>query len=277
MFPTGQATAPNSTLLWNGTTWVSAANPVFAAAANPSSVDSEIAIFAGTSGTQLQTTTGFVGYSPQTNAHVLFVQSSFSLPNSFDARFALKNDAGGFVGWWGYNRANVFCELNVPPGTGFHINGGNGVNVAGFIFPAAPNVAPNWQLPNSGTDGAPLRLDASGSQFVLDGVLNNLISTSYGIGTHNGGAAPSIVWATGSKQILNLDQNATVTFGAPFSGTDLTLIVNNAAGAFTVTWPATVLWQNGTPPALNVANSKTKIEFFFDGTHFWGTYQLNFA
>src|SRR5215471_7034291 len=245
------------------------------AVAGATFVDQEVALFSGTTGSQITSTGGAVRYTTSPTDRTMTIQAANV---GINARWALKNPGGGFVGFFQYNVANVATELVVPIGTTFNINGGNGVHVGGYVFPATPNIAPNWQLPISGIDGTPLRIDLAGGQFILDGVLTNMVSVSYGISVQNGGATPTFVWsATGSKVIFNLDQNATVSFGDPFPGTDLTLIVNNAPGAFTVTWPANVLWPGGVAPALNVANSKTKIEFFFDGTDYWGTFELNFA
>lgn len=70
----------------------------------------------------------------------------------------------------------------------------------------------------------------------------------------NSSTAQTIDFSTGNDHKSTLTANTTYTFTAP-SGTNpiasLSLeIVQGGAGAFTVTWPSTVLWQNSTPPTI---------------------------
>ena len=78
-------------------------------------------------------------------------------------------------------------------------------------------------------------------------------------------------------------QNEVFTFqtpslpGARYSILHLVLI-QDGVGSRTVTWPAIVKWPGGTAPTLSTgANAVDIIKFIYDGTNYYGTYDLNFS
>ena len=105
-------------------------------------------------------------------------------------------------------------------------------------------------------------------------VFNGLVVTAAS------GATPAINWGLGAKQKMTLTANATPTFTAPSGVANLLLmLVQDATGSRTVTWPASVKWVGAAAPTLTTtATTGTDIvTFLYDGTNYWGTYSLNFA
>jgi hypothetical protein len=74
-------------------------------------------------------------------------------------------------------------------------------------------------------------------------------------------------------------QNETFTFTAPSNPCHMTLIlVQDANGSRTVTWPATVKWVGGTAPTLTTdANGVDVIGLFWDGTNYFAAASLDFS
>ncbi len=87
-----------------------------------------------------------------------------------------------------------------------------------------------------------------------------------------GGATPALPFATNRYQVLTLDQNATPTVTIPPAGVESYLeLVQSGAGAFTVTWPASVDWTDALPPILTTTTSKRDLlKFVSNGTRLRG-------
>lgn len=70
-----------------------------------------------------------------------------------------------------------------------------------------------------------------------------------------------------------MTEATTFTFSNPKAtgfNSGFTLFLTNAAGAFTPTWPASVIWTSGTAPTLNVASKKFVLVFeTIDGGTIW--------
>ena len=65
----------------------------------------------------------------------------------------------------------------------------------------------------------------------------------------NSGTADTIDWGAGNKHKSTLTGNVTYTFTAPGGSCNLILVlVQDATGSRTATWPATVKWPGGTAP-----------------------------
>lgn len=90
--------------------------------------------------------------------------------------------------------------------------------------------------------------------------------------TANTGTAYTVANTASSISILTLTGNCTFTFPAAASGGQFTLILaQDATGARTVTWPATVRWAGGTAPTITATASRTDvISFVSDGTYWLG-------
>lgn len=89
---------------------------------------------------------------------------------------------------------------------------------------------------------------------------------------------PDVTTATLSR--ITLSANCTFTFPTAAAGKSLTIVlVQDATGSRTVTWPGTVKWPGGTAPTLTTAAAKTDAFTFLcaDGTNWLGfTAGLNF-
>ncbi len=108
---------------------------------------------------------------------------------------------------------------------------------------------------------------SSGAKF-SKAVGFNQVTTSLSSGT------TTINWSTSGNRVqLTLSGNGILAFGAPIASSycNLLLKIVNSSAVYTITWPSTVKWPNGTAPTLS-GNSKIDIcSFFFDGSNYYGT------
>jgi len=94
----------------------------------------------------------------------------------------------------------------------------------------------------------------------------------------NSGTAQTIDWSTGSAQKSTLTGNVTYTFSNPVTGGAYVLKVATGAGSFTATWPSNVKWAGGNAPVITTTASRIDlINFYYDGTDFFGSYQQNYT
>ena len=93
------------------------------------------------------------------------------------------------------------------------------------------------------------------------------------VATANTSTAYTIDLAGGSVQILTLTGNCTFTFPTATAGKGFTLLLlQDATGSRTVTWPASVKWPASTAPTITSTASKgDKYVFVGDGTYWWGS------
>lgn len=83
-------------------------------------------------------------------------------------------------------------------------------------------------------------------------------------------AAATIDWTTGHKQLLNMTGNVALTFTAPGGPTNLTLVlVQDATGGRSPTWPATARAVGGQIRVATAPNAVTVVSIYFDGTNYW--------
>jgi len=89
----------------------------------------------------------------------------------------------------------------------------------------------------------------------------------------------TISWNSGNVQSMTLTSSPTLTFTNGQAGGEYKLILNqDATGGRTVTWPASVKWEDGTEPTLTAAASSTDmVSFVYDGSSYLGSYRLNFS
>jgi len=95
----------------------------------------------------------------------------------------------------------------------------------------------------------------------------------------NSGASKNIDWSNGNKQEITLTANCTLTFTDPRTSCELQLIVKqDATGNFTLTFPASVKWSQGTVPTITTdANAIDVISLFFDGTNYLSNFDQDFS
>lgn len=85
------------------------------------------------------------------------------------------------------------------------------------------------------------------------------------------GAAKTIDFGLGQKQVLVLSANTTVTFAFPGVGNYQLIVRQDATGGRAVTWSGVSLWVgSATAPALNTApNGYSLVSVFWDGVNVW--------
>lgn len=90
--------------------------------------------------------------------------------------------------------------------------------------------------------------------------------------TANTGTAYTVVNTAASILDLTLTGNCVFTYPAASSGGQFTLLLTqDATGARTVTWPASVRWAGGTAPTITATAARTDvISFLSDGTYWLG-------
>ena len=93
------------------------------------------------------------------------------------------------------------------------------------------------------------------------------------VATANTSTAYTIDLANGSVQILTLTGNCTFTFPTVVSGKGFTLLLlQDATGSRTVTWPASVKWPASTAPTITATASKMdKYVFVANGSYWIGS------
>jgi hypothetical protein len=67
---------------------------------------------------------------------------------------------------------------------------------------------------------------------------------------------------------LTLDQNTTLTLVPPDADSAMLRILFHQPGAFTVTWPADVVWPAGTPPTIS--SQSTVVLLLYYGGFYYG-------
>lgn len=98
--------------------------------------------------------------------------------------------------------------------------------------------------------------------------------------TTTGDGTTTINWGNGNKFKFTFGaQNETFTFTNPSKpGNFLLMLIQDAAGNRTVTWPASVKWAGGSAPTLSTIGSSIDIiSFYFDGTSYYGVASLDFS
>lgn len=95
----------------------------------------------------------------------------------------------------------------------------------------------------------------------------------------NSGTAKTLDWSDGQRQLVTLTGNVTFTLSNPVDGVEYTIIIATGAGAFTATWPASVLWPGATAPVITVAAAKVdviKLLFRNGTTQYYGSFLQNY-
>jgi|TARA_Y100000296_G_C5168178_1_gene255843 hypothetical protein len=142
---------------------------------------------------------------------------------------------------------------------------------------------PALHVKNASTDGLYVGSDMSvgiGTTTPAEALeVNNTIVFTSEYDNGNSSTADTIDFGNGNKQKSTLTGNVTYTFTAPGSvGNFLLVLVQDATGSRTATWPATVKWPGGTAPTLSTGNGEIDIvSFYYDGTNYYGQAGLNFS
>ena len=93
-----------------------------------------------------------------------------------------------------------------------------------------------------------------------------------------GGTLCTFNWANGMVQSLTMTAACTFTFSNPITGVGYyrIFLLQDGTGGWTVTWPGTVKWSGGVAPTLSAANKMDILTFFWNGTSYYGTSNLNY-
>lgn len=85
--------------------------------------------------------------------------------------------------------------------------------------------------------------------------------------------------ANANVQRSQLDGNTVFVFTDPSGPANLVLrIEQDGVGGHTVTWPANVMWEGGTPPVISAAALAIDVAtFYFNGTDYYGSIQQDFS
>jgi hypothetical protein len=95
------------------------------------------------------------------------------------------------------------------------------------------------------------------------------------------GTTQTIDFDTGNIQKLDLSGasgDVTLTFSNPATGGIYILCPIQGAVARSLVFPGNVKWPQGQAPILSTSNGAfDKITFYFDGTNFYGDWELNYS
>lgn len=93
----------------------------------------------------------------------------------------------------------------------------------------------------------------------------------------NSSTAITIDWNSGNVQSVTMTGNCTFTLSNPISGGRYVLLLTqDATGARTLTWPASVKWSGGSAPVGSAATKVDVISLIWDGTNYFGSFATNF-
>jgi hypothetical protein len=234
--------------------------------------------------------TGYFGTSVVAPSFSFNAQSNLSRYTSVSANDAVKltnTSAGASLGIQNVNAAGFSGveyfdnDGNVAVFTGYK-NGGTGefrfnnITANGFISFKINN-SDKLVVANSGNVGIGLinpgayKLNVNGTGYFS----GQLVSAKFAL---TDTATIAIDWNSGNTQTVTLAGNRTFTFANPIAGARYTLFLKqDAAGGRTASFPAGILWQNGTAPVLTSAAGKTDIiTIYYDGSKYYGKAELNF-
>jgi hypothetical protein len=93
------------------------------------------------------------------------------------------------------------------------------------------------------------------------------------------GTTETIDWDDGNIAPLDLSSatgDVTLTLSDPVAGATYKMLITQGGTARLITWPAAVLWPQGEEPSqymeINTVNS---IELLYDGTNYYGSWELD--
>jgi hypothetical protein len=137
--------------------------------------------------------------------------------------------------------------------------------------------------PSSGGSSGPISIPSSptftGTTTAAGDLIVNEALSFDGIVTNAAAPTTNIDWHAGNRQSVVLDQASILTFAAPPGVSHLTLmLIQDATGGRTVTWPASVRWPNSSAPSLTTSpNQIDIITCFYTGSLYYCQAGLNFA
>lgn len=87
----------------------------------------------------------------------------------------------------------------------------------------------------------------------------------------------TVNWSNASSQKVAITGNCTFTFSNGVTGAAYLLkITQDVTGGRTYTWPAAVKWPASTAPSASAGSKIDILSFYYDGTYYLGSSQLNY-
>jgi hypothetical protein len=133
--------------------------------------------------------------------------------------------------------------------------------------------------PSSGSGNLGTNPTLTGTATMANDIVVNETLAFDSLTNNPSGAAVTINWHNGNRQSLTLNQPTTINFSAPPGVAHLTLmLIQDAIGGRTVTWPSSVRWSNNTAPSLtSTSNQIDIITCFYTGSLYYCQAGLNFS
>ena len=94
------------------------------------------------------------------------------------------------------------------------------------------------------------------------------------------GTTETLNFDLGNNQIIDLGSasgDVTLTLSNPQTGAKYIILVIQGVTPRDLIWPAACLWPQGQKPIINTASETHKIELFYNGTNYFGDWNVNYS
>lgn len=156
-------------------------------------------------------------------------------------------------------------------GTANQVTVTNGAGTITLALPQAINTTSTPQFARLGL----------GTGAHASAVLNTTGQFNLGLVGVSCGAATTLDWLSGTQRNVTLtDTTCTFTFSNPITGAPpyTVVLVQDGSGGRLVAWPASVVWEGGTPPVLSTSPGDIDVcRFLWNGTNYLGSCTLGYA
>lgn len=109
---------------------------------------------------------------------------------------------------------------------------------------------------------------------------NNIALKQYATVLTPVGTTQTADWDNGNNQLVDLGSasgDVTFTLSNPQAGGKYVLIITQGATARDIIWPASVKWPQSQKPILStVSGSVDKVELYYNGTNYFGDWELDY-
>lgn len=156
-------------------------------------------------------------------------------------------------------------------GTANQVTVTNGAGTITLALPQAINTTATPQFARLGL----------GTGAHASAVLNTTGQFNLGLVGVSCGASTTLDWLSGTQRNVTLtDTTCTFTFSNPITGAPpyTVVLVQDGSGGRLVAWPASVVWEGGTPPVLSTSPGDIDVcRFLWNGTNYLGSCTLGYA